>query len=99
MNDKQVNDIVGNVVFNAYQMFSSQPSSMQDKPYPMYSYDRPAALFWSGVAKVLADAGYDYDQIEEFLRSKNTRWMLDMFEDKVEALGEEIAKDYLEGGL
>ena len=96
MNKEQINTLASDVVFNAYQMFSSEPSATQDKPYPMYSFDRPASLFWFGVAKTLAESGCGYDQIQEFLRSKNARWMLDQFEEELENLGKELAKKYLE---
>lgn len=86
-------------VYNAYQMYTSKPSNLQDDPYEMYSFDRPSRLFWTGVANTLAEHGYDYDNIKVFLSSKDTRWMLDQFEDQVESLGKELAKKYLEANV
>ncbi len=59
--------------------------------WPMYSFDCPAALLWNAIANEFFEAGWNKDQIKEWLQSKNARWALDG------ALGEsvnKIGKDY-----
>jgi hypothetical protein len=53
---------------------------------PMYSYERPAYLFWSAFMNGLRAAGYTEKQAIEWLTSKHARWALDG------ALGDEIEK-------
>lgn len=40
-----------------------------------YSFDRYRS--WNAVAQVLLDMGFDDEQVEEFMRSKWTRWAAD----------------------
>jgi hypothetical protein len=46
-------------------------------PWRMFSYSRPAAHFWNGVANYFHDQGMTDDEIGEKLGSKEMRWMLD----------------------
>jgi hypothetical protein len=45
--------------------------------WPMYSYSRPAYLFWNGFANALRERGLSDAQIRVELQSKGTRWLLD----------------------
>lgn len=61
--------------------------------WPMYSFDRPASIFWNAVAGGLNKRGWTDEQIKTWLQSKNPRWALDGdLSEKIEALGEEFAK-------
>ena len=93
MSDKlQASDIVS----NAYQMFTGNPNSYADDPFPMYSYEKPARLFWEGFVSKLIEDGATKDQIEWLLRSKHMRWMFDADEDRVVELGALMAEGYME---
>lgn len=68
--------------------------------WPMYSFDRPAYLFWNGVANYLRNAGYSDKEIREELQSKSVRWMLDhgpIYAGDVEELGYNAASAYFGG--
>jgi len=62
-----------------------------EKPeWPMYSYSRPAYLFWQGVADEMFANGATPDQVREFLSSKTVRHMLDAHGDEARNLGREF---------
>lgn len=48
-----------------------------DKEWPMYSYERPAYMFWNAIANTLRTRGWSDEEIKEWLQSKEPRWMLD----------------------
>lgn len=60
----------------------------------MYSYERPASLFWNGFAAALIGAGYSEAEVEDILRSKLMRWNLDDSGGRVEALGREMGAEF-----
>lgn len=45
--------------------------------HPMYSYDRPAWLFWQGVADQLQEQGMSEERAIAWLKSSSTRHGLD----------------------
>lgn len=61
----------------------------------MYSYQRAAYTFWNGFANALMAKGFTEAETLTILSSKHTRWALDHDDNKVEAMGFEIAQDYL----
>ena len=65
---------------------------------PMYSYSRPAWGFWNGVAKELARQGHSMEYIEDWLKSRNARWLLDHFDREIERLGERLCRAESERG-
>lgn len=62
--------------------------------WPMYSFDRPSTLFWSGFANGLRERGLADKEIGDELRSKGTRWLLDEFGERLEELGLALARRY-----
>lgn len=58
---------------------------------PMYSYERPAYIFWSAFMNGLQAGGLSERQAKDWLTSKKARWMLDG--DMSEML-EKLAFDY-----
>lgn len=44
---------------------------------PMYSYERPAYIFWQAVFEGLQEGGMTETQAIDWLQSKNPRWALD----------------------
>lgn len=72
--------------------------------HPMYSFDRPAYLFWNGVAKGLIEKGLTKEEALEWLQSKLARWEMDGRGHEIEEMGKEVGlaqdinsvKEYLE---
>jgi len=64
----------------------------------MHSYERPALLFWNGVARGLEERGYEEEQIFEVLQSSAARHLLDRMDHEIEALGRRVAKTKLTRG-
>ena len=60
----------------------------------MYSYSRPAYLFWQGVYDYLISQGLTHEKAIDVLQHKDTRWMLDHHGDEVKELGRKMAKKY-----
>lgn len=59
----------------------------------MYSYDRPAYIFWSAFMNGLIDAGMSEKDAIEYLKSKATRYLLDgKLSDHIEKLAYETAR-------
>lgn len=83
---KEHRDITGDIG-NLYA--NSSPS------VPMYSFSRPAYLFWQGVYAQMIDKGYTHDAAIEFLQSKNARWMLDGFGQELITLGSKMFNKYM----
>ncbi len=69
-------------------------SASNPPEWPMYSYERPAWLYFNGVANALRAQGWNDEQIKERLASKDMRWMLDAWEQEVEHLGFAHAERY-----
>jgi hypothetical protein len=69
-----------------------------DKPkgeIPMFSFERPAYLFWQGAYDVLTDElGKTHEQAVEWLKSKHPRWMLDNKGDACKRLGATLVRMY-----
>ena len=77
-----------------------RPSPETKPDWPMFSYDRPAYLFWNGVANYLREQGKTDDEISEALQSKDMRYMLDSYGQIIESLGATVAgKFYFEDSL
>lgn len=65
-----------------------------DAAWPMYSFDRPAYIFWNTIAAELNKAGWTDDQIKNWLQSKAPRWALDGdWTEQIEHFARELAKD------
>jgi len=62
------------------------------REWPMYSYERPAWDFWNGFANGLKDQGFSEAEIEEWLKSKLARWLLDQNGHKLYDLGYELSQ-------
>jgi putative NIF3 family GTP cyclohydrolase 1 type 2 len=59
--------------------------------WPMYSYHRPADIFWQGVADRLQAAGWREARIRDWLQSKAPRLCLDgTWGERLAALGAEL---------
>jgi len=65
--------------------------------HPMYSYNRPADMFWQGVYEELRVSGRTHEQCLEILQSKEMRIMLD-HTPELRELGHQVVKDCLKGG-
>lgn len=66
-----------------------------DDAAPMYSYERPAYLFWSAFMNGLRASGLTEKQAKEWLQSKKTRWALDgNLGDAIEDLAYDYAKKH-----
>lgn len=61
-------------------------------PVEMYSFDTPAAMFWSGAVKGFRSAGWTEEQIVEWLQGRDARKNLDSYAE-LSALGEQFAKE------
>lgn len=48
-----------------------------DAEWAMYSFERPAFMFWNAIANALRARGWSEEEIKEWLQSKEPRWMLD----------------------
>ena len=72
-------------------------STEAEKPgaWPMYSYERPAWIFWTGFANALLRRGFTMERIKAELQSKGTRWLLDATGDRLEKLGAELGESYM----
>ena len=67
--------------------------------FPMYSYSRPAYIFWNGFATGLAKLGKSEAEIMDILQSKDVRHILDGMDNRIRELGEAIAiSEYLKDG-
>ena len=71
------------------------PLYTSEKPaeITMYSYERPARIFWRGFIEGLANKGWTEQEIIEWLESKAARWMLDGMDTELFDLGFTTAKD------
>jgi hypothetical protein len=64
-----------------------------DCDWPMYSFDRPAYIFWNAFAKTFHDAGWSDDKIRDWLQSKEPRWLLDGdLSETIASVAEDFAK-------
>lgn len=62
---------------------------------PMYSFSRPAWLFWQGLYEGLREEGYSHERAIEMLQSKKVRHMLDGEGKRLERLGKNMAATLL----
>jgi hypothetical protein len=61
----------------------------------MYSYSRPAWIFWNAAMNTLIQKhGMTETQAIEWLRSKHARWMLDRSEEQIENAAELMINEY-----
>lgn len=89
-----------------FEDFTDRPCRLDAKPepygkycandMPMYSYDRPAYMYWNGVANYLRSKGCADKTIAETLAHKHMRWMLDKYDDDLQMLGYTAAKAYFQ---
>lgn len=81
----------------AYDMFplKHEPDKHVENPFPMFSYERAATLFWSGFIDELVERGLSDKEVEELLRSKDMRWMFDAKEDDVRNFAKSMVNDNL----
>jgi hypothetical protein len=64
----------------------------QSPEWPMYSYSRPAGILWNSIADTLHKNGWTEEQIQVWLKSRDTRWALDgELGDKIKQLGHDYA--------
>lgn len=82
-----INDKADLMVNRAYDMYpqKSKPSDYLpegSEPFPMYSFERAACIFWSSFCGVLFEKGLTEEQVEWLLRSKHMRWMFDSMDDQ-----------------
>lgn len=59
----------------------------------MYSYSRPAWVFWQGYYNGLIDNGLTHEQAIAVLQSRDVRWMLDDKSDQIKELGYNLARN------
>lgn len=88
MTNEEIYDKTEDMLERAYDMFphKHKPSkylSDGEKPFPMYSFERAATIFWRSIIKNMYKRGMTDSEVEWLLRSKNMRWMFDQLEDKV----------------
>lgn len=75
----------------AFKPLFGTPST--DDARAIYSYERPAYIFWSAFMNGLRAAGLTEEEAKDWIASKRARWMLDgEMSDKIEALAYEYAK-------
>lgn len=65
-----------------------------DRAVPMYSYERPASLFWQGVYDGLIARSMTHDQAMEWLQSKHARWILNSCGEELTELGRSTTNRY-----
>ncbi len=71
---------------------------MGEPSIPMYSFDRPATIFWQGVYDSMRAEGCNHQQVVDWLQSKFPRWALDgelgsELEDLGQAAGRRFAAE------
>ena len=65
-----------------------------DREWPMYSYERPACIFWNAFANQLQREGFSEEQIKEALQGRVVRHMLDYNGNDIENVARELASHY-----
>jgi hypothetical protein len=78
----------------AFKLVPLYPTPINSESIPLYSYERPSELFWTGVHQQLMKMGLTYDQAVEMLQNKSMRYMLDNFGDELETLGAKMVEKY-----
>ncbi len=63
------------------------PVSGPNPKYPMYSYERPAWIFWQGFYNGLIDCGFSHQTSIEIMQSRDVRHMLDGDGDEIKDMG------------
>ena len=87
MSPNEVKDLANSIAYNAHDMF---PKTHTDESFTMYSWSRPAEMFWTAVVAKFVEAGMTEPQIQEALKSKDMRWMLDNADDAFNRLVDEL---------
>ena len=63
----------------------------------MYSYERPAWVFWNAVMNsLIKNQGLTKEQALEWLDSKHARWMLDQLEEVIENTAQAMVTTYVQ---
>jgi len=73
-----------------------EPDVPYDAPIKIWSYRRPANLFWNAIVNHLIERGMSEKESIEWVGSKDVRWMLDGFEERIEDLVIDMVDDYME---
>ena len=69
-----------------------------DPKIPMYSYERPAYIFWQAVFEGLVEAGKTEEQAIDWLQSKGPRHMLDgPIGEVLRDIGRRVGKEFGHG--
>jgi len=63
--------------------------------YPMYSYERPAYIFWQGAYEGMIKLGKTHNEAITILQSKAARWLLDHNDLLIKNLGKELASSLI----
>lgn len=61
---------------------------------PMYSFSRPAYVFWQGFYDALIGRGIPHEDVMKILQSKGVRHMLDGREEEIEELGRKMGESF-----
>ena len=64
------------------------------RKWEMYSYTRPAWVFWNAFANGLKNRGFTDEQIKAALTGKGVRWMLDKDLEMIEDVAHTMAGFY-----
>ena len=80
-----MNDITGQIG-DLYPLLSPE--------VPMYSFSRPAYIFWQGFYDGLIKRGFTHEIAIREMQSKGVRWMLDSEDNKLKELGAKMAESY-----
>lgn len=81
----------------AYDMFPTKHKECElvEKPFSMYSYERPSTMFWQAIIEEMFDRGLNEEQVEELLCSKKMRHMLDDADGKFKKLAKSLVTNYI----
>jgi hypothetical protein len=82
----KINDITGKI--------GDLYPAREEAEVPMYSYSRPAYLFWQGFYEALRKRGLTDDQALTEMQSKGARWLLDSDGEEIIKLGRSLGKTY-----
>lgn len=68
--------------------------------YPMYTFARPAYMFWQGFYNGLRKSGISHKEALTHMQGKGVRWLFDQDGDQeMEKVGQLFAKEFLDGKL
>ena len=83
MQDQVTRDITGDIG-DLYPVIAPK--------YPMFSYSRPAWLFWQGVYNTLTKKGKTHEEAIEILQHSLVRYALDDIQDEIVKSGERFGE-------